>query len=252
MTTAGESFTQLPLQQIPPSYLYTQYSDDDSLQAFVQAYNGIMQGYLQWFNDTPLGLYTSPNINGTLLDWTAQGIYGVNRPVVSSSVKRVRGGFGSRNYGTNPYGTHLVQISGVASIANDDYYKRTLTWCLYQGDADNIDITWLKKRIARFLYGPDGSDVSADMLNMISIMPNMMVPNAGYATRSYGKKPAYGKIFMRSVKSVQLSIKMPDIPSASVFIAFINQGILPMPIQVSYVNQLAFVLNQSSLNQAAL
>ncbi len=247
-----ESFALQPIQAVPRCYVYDQYSDDPNIQAFADAYTAIMQGYLDWFNSTPLGAYTNPNIAGLLLDWTATGIYGVARPVISTLNKIARGGFGTRIYGTSPYGTLLKKQSGTAQVANDDYYKRTLTWILYQGDGDQIDITWLKKRIARFLYGIDGSDVDVGMVNNVSIMPMMMVPDAGYGTRTFGKKPAYGKMFMRQVMSIRLYITIPDIPAAHVFAALVAQGILPMPIQITWVIGFAFVLNQSTLNNAVI
>ncbi len=247
-----ESFAQQPIQAVPRCYVYDQYSDDPNIQAFADAYTAIMQGYLDWFNSTPLGAYTNPNIAGPLLDWTAAGIYGVVRPVISTLNKSTRGGFGTRIYGTSPYGTLLKKQSGTAQVANDDYYKRTLTWILYQGDADNIDITWLKNRIARFLYGANGADVDVGMANNISIMPMMMVPDAGYGARTFGKKPAYGKMFMRQVMSIRLYITIPDIPAAHVFAALVTQGILPMPIQITWVIGFAFVLNQSTLNNAVI
>jgi hypothetical protein len=76
-----ESFNTTPLQQTIPSYLYAQYSDDENLQAFVDAYNSLSQGYLDWFNSRPLGLYTSPNIAGPLLDWVGQGVPVQHGPV---------------------------------------------------------------------------------------------------------------------------------------------------------------------------
>lgn len=230
-----ESFAQQPIQAVPRCYVYDQYSDDANIQAFADAYTAIMQGYLDWFNSTPLGAYTNPNIIGPLLDWTATGIYGVARPVISTLTRTTRGAFGSRSYGASPYGVFQVKSVGTAQVANDDYYKRTLTWTLYQGDADNIDITWLKKRIARFLYGANGADVDVGMANNISIMPMMMVPDAGYGSRAFGKKPAYGKMFLRQVMSIRLYITIPDIPAAQIFIDFVNQGILPMPIQITWV-----------------
>ena len=230
-----ESFAQQPIQAVPRCYVYDQYSDDANIQAFADAYTAIMQGYLDWFNSTPLGAYTNPNIAGPLLDWTATGIYGVARPVISTLTRTTRGAFGSRSYGASPYGVFQVTSVGTAQVANDDYYKRTLTWTLYQGDADNIDITWLKKRIARFLYGANGADVDVGMANNISIMPMMMVPDAGYGRRAYGKKPAYGKMFMRQVLAIRLYITIPNIPAAQIFIDFVNQGILPMPIQITWV-----------------
>ena len=233
----AESFSQLPVQTVPRCYVYDQYSDDENIQAFAQAYTAIMQGYLQWFNDTPLGLYTSPNVVGPLLDWTATGIYGIARPVISSLTRRSRGAIGTRAIGTSAIGTLLIQSSGTAQVANDDYYKRTLTWALYQGDADNIDIPWLKNRIARFLYGVDGGDVDLGMTNNISIMPMMMVPDAGIGKRPIGKKPAIAKMFMRQVMAIRLIITLPDIPAAHVFSSLVNQELLPMPIQVTWIIQ---------------
>lgn len=247
-----ESFAQQPLQTVPKAYPYAQYSDDPNVAAFFTAYTQIAQGYLQWYNDTPLGLYTSSNIVGSLLDWTAAGIYGVVRPVISTLTRRTRGGFGSRFFGGSPYGVFQVKSSGTAQVANDDYYKRVLTWTLYKGDGDNVDIAWLKKRIARFLYGANGADVDVGMANYISIMPMMMVPDAGYGRRAYGKKPAYGKMFMRQVMSIRLYITIPNIPAAQVFIDFVNEGILPMPIQITWVINRAFVLGQSTLNNATI
>jgi hypothetical protein len=69
MAAQIESFATLPLQQVIPSYLFLEYSDDQDLQAFVASFNSLAQGYLDWFRNTPLGLYTSPNITGPLLDW---------------------------------------------------------------------------------------------------------------------------------------------------------------------------------------
>ncbi len=44
-----ESFDTQPLQQVVPSYIYDQYSDDDDLLAFAESFNAIAQGYLDWF-----------------------------------------------------------------------------------------------------------------------------------------------------------------------------------------------------------
>jgi len=41
------------LTKVIPSYLYQEYSDDDDLQAFVMAYNGLAQQYVTWFATSP-------------------------------------------------------------------------------------------------------------------------------------------------------------------------------------------------------
>lgn len=153
-----ESFDTLPLQQVIASYLYWQFSDDDDLQAFVASQNALSQGYLDWFNTTPLGLYTSPNITGPLLDWIGQGVYGITRPVLSTQTTTRIAGYNSAAYNTVPYNGMLFSSSGSATIVNDDIYKRVLTWHLYKGDGQVFSLQWLKNRVNRFLNGANGSD----------------------------------------------------------------------------------------------
>lgn len=153
-----ESFSSLSLQAVIPSYLYWQYSDDDDLQAFVASFNEIAQGYIDWFNQTPLSVYTSPNITGPLLDWTATGIWGIPRPVLSTESSQRFAGYNEFPYNTIAYNTLSVTQSGTAQLATDDIYKRVLTWNLYRGDGEGFCLQWLKNRIARFLNGADGMD----------------------------------------------------------------------------------------------
>jgi hypothetical protein len=153
-----ESFATTPLQQIIPSYLYREYADDQNLQAFVDGFNSLSQGYLSWFNNTPLGLYTSPNINGPLLDWIGQGVYGITRPVLSTQSSIVRAGYNVFPYNTVPYDYLSFSASGTAEVASDDIYKRLLTWILYRGDGQMFTIGWLKNRVNRFINGAGGSD----------------------------------------------------------------------------------------------
>jgi len=153
-----ESFDLAPLQQVIPSYLYQQYADDPDLQAFVASFNALSQGYLDWFNGTPLGLYTSPAITGPLLDWIGQGVYGIKRPVLSSQTSIRLAGYNSAPYNTRAYNTMNYSASGSSSLANDDIYKRVLTWHTYRGDGQVFSLQWLKNRINRFLNGTNGSD----------------------------------------------------------------------------------------------
>ena len=153
-----ESFASLPLQQVIPSYLYKEYSDDDDLQAFVDSQNALAQGYLDWFNQTPLGLYTAANINGGLLDWVGQGVYGISRPVLSSVTSQTIAGLNSAAYDTVELDGFRYTSSGTASPASDDIYKRVLTWNLYRGDGQFFTIGWLKNRVNRFLHGVNGTD----------------------------------------------------------------------------------------------
>lgn len=153
-----ESFSALPLQKTIPQYLYWEYSDDENLRAFVDAYNSITQGYVDWFNSSPLGLYTAPAINGPLLDWIGQGVYGISRPVLSTQTTSTRAGYNSAAHNTVPYDYLSFSSSGTAQLASDDIYKRLLTWNLYSGDGQMFTVGWLKNRVNRFLNGANGSD----------------------------------------------------------------------------------------------
>src|SRR5690348_2560014 len=129
-----ESFQSLPLQAVIKSYLYKEYSDDDDLQAFVDSFNEITQGYLDWFNSTALSVYTSPSISGALLDWIGLGIYGMPRPVLATSDQQTFAGYDERTYNTIPYNDLTLISSGTAQVASDDIYNRALTWNLYRSE----------------------------------------------------------------------------------------------------------------------
>lgn len=153
-----EAFATQPLQQVVPSYLYNEYSDDDDLQAFVASQNAIAQGYLDWFSNNPLGLYVSPTVSGGLLDWIGQGVYNIQRPVLASNSSMTLAGYNSAPYNTIDNNDFQVLSSGTSSIASDDIYKRTLTWNLYRGDGQQFCLQWLKNRVSRFVNGANGSD----------------------------------------------------------------------------------------------
>ncbi|MHB8388236.1 MAG: hypothetical protein ACYDBH_01485 [Acidobacteriaceae bacterium] len=160
------------MQQIIPSYLYQEYSNDDTLQAFVSAQNGLTQGYLDWFNTVSLGVYTSPMITGGLLDWTAAGIYNITRPTLSTENVQIIAGFNSTAFNTVALNASTQIVSGTAVIASDDVYKRVLTWNLYRGDGQVFTLGWLKNRVARFLNGANGSDC-----DVLDNQPDITVSN---------------------------------------------------------------------------
>jgi hypothetical protein len=159
---------QASLQTTIKSYLYQQYIDDDNLQAWVNAYNAYTQLYLNWFNQNPLAIYTNPNINGALLDWVANNLYGIARPTLSSG----------RNQDIGPYNTGLFNQVGWnidqrigpsnVTITSDDIFKRILTWNLYRGDGKVFNLNWLKRRITRFLNGPNGTDPGVQQTYSVS------------------------------------------------------------------------------------
>jgi hypothetical protein len=117
------------------------------------------QGYLDWFNNTPLALYTSPNITGALLDWVGTYFYGVRRPVFGSFSSYAIGPVNSFVINTLAVNGSETFTSGSAAPVDDDIYKRVLTWWFYRGDGKNMSVDWIKRRVTRFLYGVNGGDV---------------------------------------------------------------------------------------------
>lgn len=229
-----ESFSQQPLAQAIAAYLYDEYSDDSDLQAFFAAYNALAQGYIDWFNSTPLGLYTAPNISGELLDWTATGIYGVARPVISSLQTRTVGSVGTLPVNVLAVNTLKLLRSGNAQIASDDVYKRTLTWILYRGDGIQASVQWLRRRVARFIYGANGSDISLDdVLNVGIVQPNLP-PTGATATFAVNTRAVNTRQARTQKAAHTLEIVLPSSTIALQFTALLQQGYLPLPFQVSY------------------
>ena len=63
------------------AYLYEQYSDDDNVRAFFEAYNIIAEEYVEWFATVALPYW--PGLSNGLLDWVANGLYGIYRPTLT-------------------------------------------------------------------------------------------------------------------------------------------------------------------------
>lgn len=194
MPTSIENPTQ-PLQQVIPSYLYQQYADDENIQALVDAYNTLAQSYLDWFNQNPFGVYTSPSVSGQLLDWIGLGVYGIARPVFSTLATHYL------TDAVNMLPTNTIvtdgskhSASGTTVTANDDFYKRTITWATYIGDGRTCSATVLRKRIARFLYGVNGGDISLAQTQSVHLVAQtgplnyaITIPSAANPASSYFK-----------------------------------------------------------------
>jgi hypothetical protein len=169
-------------------YLYEQYADDDDLQSFVAAHNGLVQQYVALFNQIQLPIYTNPLIEGALLDWVAAGLYGMTRPVL----------FSGRNNDLGPYNTAELNLlafnqtrkvgASNVTVTTDDIFKRIMTWRLYRGDGKTFNVKWLKRRIMRFLNGPNGTDPIIDNTYAVSVSfaahrtLNIVLPNVQFAT----------------------------------------------------------------------
>ena len=193
------------IQTVIPSYLYQQFADDQDLQAFVSVYNEMSQGYLDWFNSTPLGLYTSSNISGPLLDWTLQGIYGIYRPVITSGTSVTEGPVATYPIGERAVGT-WYSATVTSLTANDDLYKRLATWILYQGDGVQMTVQWLKRRVNRFINGAFGADTSLDSLPSIGV----------------------------SISGSSATITVPLSPVSNAFALLLANNFLPLPMQMTF------------------
>lgn len=152
-----------------PAYLYQQYTNDENLQALVAAYNRILQDYVDWFVNIGLPDYTGPLIVGPLLDWVAQGLYGMARPALSFG--EVRGAGLINTFLVNELMVNEFFQSGNIGqfVITDDIFKRILTWHIFKGDGPQFTIPWFKRRIMRFLTGVNGTNPPIDNFYPVSI-----------------------------------------------------------------------------------
>ncbi len=230
----SESFSTVPIQGVIPSYLYSQYADDEDLQAFVETYNNLANEYLAWFTDINLPIYTNSNINDALLDWIGYGIYGIKRPVISTSSTYSSGPLNTFPYIGYYYNGFKAITSGTAQIATDDIYKRSLTWSAYTGDSKHSSIQWLRRRIARFLYGANGTDITVNDLVKVSVTGKKVGLESAYNEVPYNTGP-YGfsvPFFQRLRGAVVITI--PDVPISHTFDALLKNGTLVLPLQLNY------------------
>ena len=61
--------------------------------------------------------------------------------------------------------THLQHE--ILQATNDDIYRRVITWNFYKGDGFVFSMQWFKRRVFRFLNGPNG--ISPDIDNTYSV-----------------------------------------------------------------------------------
>lgn len=173
------------------------------LQAFINAYNSLAQGYLDDINALDLPIYTTKS--GMMLDWVALGIYGVNRPSLSTGTAFTPLGV----YDTVPFNetAYSEDIKGgevTNYVVTDDYFKRILTWNFYKGDGFQFNAVWLKRRVKRFLYGFNGVDFPIEETYQVSVT----FPSPG-----------------------TIEIGVPDIEASPILNACIIQGVLNVPFQ---------------------
>lgn len=203
---------QTTTQGIIPSYLYEQYNDDDNLWALVNAYNSMAQGYLDWFNNINLPVYTGDQIAGPLLDWVARGVYGLPRPTLSYSTGLPSvGPFNTYPLDTIAFDDGNTAVATTVFNVTDDIYKRILTWNFYKGDGFVFNVRWLKRRVMRFLAGTNGTDPGVNQTYQISV-----------------------KYTSTTVVNITISSGSAPTTYAPVLRAAILSGVLPLPFQYNY------------------
>ena len=230
---------------LTPAYVYREYADDQNIQALNTSFNQLAQEYVTWFNTIGLPVYTG--LNGAMLDWVATGLYGLARPVLTDGapVPAVLGGlYGDTKYGVRQYGQYIKGMPPSPAtfyFTSDDIYKRILTWRFYKGDGFYFSIPWLKRRIARFLIGTDGTAPNIDNTDIISVTINnahvvtisflagnvINVLNGRYGTNQYGRQQ-YGGF-------IATSQKYPSNQYIKYFSDAVKNGVLALPFQYQYI-----------------
>lgn len=229
------------LQNILKSYLYQEYSDDDDLQAFVDAFNQIAQAYLDWLNAVNLPIYTSETVFGALLDWVAEGLYGISRPTLPSGRAQLVGPFNTYEYNALAFNTRHFTGSQNYYLTDDDVFRRIITWHFFKGDGKVFNVRWLKRRIMRFLEGLNGVNYNVDETYQVSVI--FGIGNQVNITILTGiRKLTGGALFNRFAfntlpfNDIRTSFTpLAPLAFASVLKAAIDSGALELPFQFTYV-----------------
>src|SRR4051812_19738278 len=113
---------QATIQNFIRSYLYTTYSEDQDIAALVEAFNELAQGYLDWFNETALADYASEAVSGDLLDWVAEGLYGVTRQALPTGTNKQIGPLNT--FAFNTLAMNQIEIEGPTDFfaTSDDVF----------------------------------------------------------------------------------------------------------------------------------
>ncbi len=229
------------LTVVIPSYLYQQYNDDEDLQAFVAAYNGMAQAYVDWFANVSLPVYAANDqVTGALLDWVGAGLYGIPRPVLPAGLAFVQGPLNS--YVLNSMALNEYDSEGPDAyyITNDDVYRRVLTWHLWKGDGKRFTIEWLKRRVMRWLTGTDGTAGETDQTYQVSVTfgPDGEVNINLQSIRRFATGGAIlgaglmNDFYLNEYETDYVTV--PVSPYVEVFKAAVDAGVLELPFQYTW------------------
>lgn len=196
------------LTSIIPAYVYEQYYDDANIQSFIGAYNSMATTYLTWFNNINLPIYTGSQISGSLLDWVAQGLYGIARPTLALVKPSTSlGPFNTYTLDSILFNAGIANSTAIVLTATDDIFKRIITWSLYKADGKIFSVKWLKRRIMRFLAGVNGTD---------------------YTGPTY---QASVKFSAGNVINITLTSGPVELTAAAIFQVALLSGVLPIPFK---------------------
>lgn len=226
------------LTTIIPSYLYVEYNDDDNLQGFVSAQNQLAQQLMDRLTAINLPIYTG--LIGAYLDWVAQGLYGMTRPYLPTGTNRNYGAYNTFAYNVNAYNGYRVLSPMEVFITNDDIFKRIMTWNFYKGDGFTFNVTWLKRRIMRFLLGENGSAPLIPNTYQISVTfgaNNVVNITFIEGERAIVNGALYDNLAFNSFGYNQLTTsftQLVTLENAQVLIDAINSGAVNLPFQYTY------------------
>ena len=202
----------------------------------------MQQDIVDTFNGLNLPIYTKEPVAGALLDWVARGLYGMSRPSLISGQYKTLGPYNSGEYDTQQYNQWDLLFPDQIAVTNDDIFRRILTWHISKREGKYFTIPWLKKRIAKFLYGTNGTQPNIDQTYQISVAfgPNYEVTirfvlgirtiiggslyNANdfqYNTMMYGELDSTYQ-------------NLPRLPNMLEFSQCVNSGVLELPFQFKW------------------
>lgn len=218
------------------AFVYKQFEDDDNIQAFNSSFNALAQNYLSWFVNVNLPIYTG--LSGALLDWVAQGLYGISRPALPYGSIVGTGLINTWKVNTILVNSYTVSGEIDLFVTTDDIFKRIITWFFFKGDGQVYSITWLKRRIMRFLIGINGVSPNIDNTYPISVAcsGNGEIAITITLTNAAGIVPLSAQIFQAAAASGAVSLPFQYSYSVTV----INN------ITPTYLTNVAGILNVAS------
>jgi hypothetical protein len=227
-----------------PAYLYQQYTRDEvdqetqlDLKALIQVINDTNQLYIDWFNNLNLPVYHGQS-NG-LLDWVAHGLYGMQRPTIATGLNSPDlGCLGTLTLGSYTFGFSEQTTVAQTVDVTDDIFHRILQWHLYKADGNNFTISWIKRRVARFI-GVDEADTQAISLSLPVRPDNIGLGCLGTLTLggytfAYNLETPLNKI---SPADNQIVITITTTPETFQLATVLKYAILSNVVEVPFIYQ---------------